>query len=179
MKRQLDLETKFTPAPSDAGVFRGYAATFGAKDSYGDIVAPGAFKASLAQHKAAGTRPLMLWQHRVDEPIGVWTGIREDMAGLMVEGSLVTDTPEGGKAYSLLKAGALNGLSIGFRTRKAKAMPGGGRLLEEIDLVEISLVSLPSNPTARVTDVRAEIPSAISAAELAAFFRACARHFGE
>jgi len=168
-----------TPAPSDAGVFRGYASVFGAKDSYGDVVAPGAFAASLAQHKTAGTRPLLLWQHRVDEPIGVWTSVREDISGLLVEGKLVTEAPDGAKAHALLKAGAINGLSIGFKTRKSSLLPNGGRLLEEIDLYEISLASLPSLQAARVTSVKSAEGSAMSAADLAAFFRACAAHFGE
>src|SRR3712207_5134702 len=111
--RTLDLAVKW--APADAGTFTGYASVFAVRDSYGDIVQPGAFAASLAAHEAAGTTPLLLWQHRVDAPIGTWTELREDAHGLRVTGRLVLDTPEGAKAYALLKAGALNGLSIGFR----------------------------------------------------------------
>lgn len=127
------------------GVITGYAAVFnGLPDTYGDVIAPGAFARTLAEHKTADTRPLMLWQHDPSQPIGVWEDVREDGRGLAVKGRLVLETRAGAEAYALLKAGALSGLSIGFRTRKAETRAGGGRLLKAADIIEISLVSRPA-----------------------------------
>jgi len=110
----------------------------------------------LAQHSAAGTRPLLLWSHDPARPIGVWTSVHEDAAGLRVEGRLTLDARDGADAFALLKAGALNGLSIGFRTRDAERLPGGGRLLKAVDLIEVSVVALPAAPQARVISVKGE-----------------------
>lgn len=158
---RLDLEVKFST--SEAGLLSGYASIFdGEPDSYGDVIARGAFAASLRQYKAAGAAPLLLWQHDPSEPIGVWLELREDQTGLFVSGRLVLDTRRGQEAYALLKAGALNGLSIGYRAKSHERRPGGGRLLKEIDLIEISLVSIPAASAARITSVksaRAELPA--------------------
>lgn len=143
------IEIKF--APGDAGTLSGYASTFGPPaDRHGDVIAPGAFKTSLA----VGNVPLMLWSHDLTEPIGAWTDVREDATGLHVTGKLTLKTRRGAEAYALLKDGALNGLSIGFRTIAADEPPEGGRLLKQIDLVEISLVTLPSASRARVSSVK-------------------------
>lgn len=150
---QLSIEVKFSRP--DEGVIEGYASYFGGEpDSVGDVVASGAFARSLTEHKAAGTAPLMLWQHDPTEPIGVWTDIREDQNGLAVKGQLVLEAEKGREAHALLKAGALNGLSIGFRARDAECRNGGGRLLQDLQLIEISLVSIPAAPRARVTSVK-------------------------
>jgi len=98
----------------DDGMIEGYGSVFGVRDSYSDIVAPGAFKASLAAHKAAGTMPALLWQHDASEPIGVWVEVTEDQRGLRIKGRLAMETARGKEAHTLLKMGALNGLSIGF-----------------------------------------------------------------
>ena len=137
------------------GEIEGYASPFGGEpDNVGDVVAPGAFSQTIAEHRGAGTAPLMLWQHDPSEPIGVWTDISEDQTGLKVKGRLVLEAEKGREAHALLKAGALNGLSIGFRTRNAERRNGGGRLLTNVELVEISLVSVPAAPQARVTSVK-------------------------
>ncbi|MDD2869739.1 phage major capsid protein [Neomegalonema sp.] len=162
---RADFEVKFST--SEAGLLSGYASVFGGEpDSYGDIIARGAFTASLRQHKAAGGAPLLLWQHDPSEPIGAWTELQEDQTGLFVSGRLVLDTRRGSEAYALLKAGALNGLSIGYRAKSHERRPGGGRLLKEIDLIEISLVSIPAASAARVTSVKAA-PAAIPAMKAA------------
>lgn len=146
------------------GAFAGYASAFGgAPDAYGDTIAPGAFSTSLAEHAAAGTRPLMLWSHDPARPIGVWTSIREDQTGLHVEGMLTTDSRDGADAYALLRSAAINGLSIGFRTRDSERLPGGGRLLKAIDLVEVSIVAMPAAPRARVTDIKSAGADAVAA----------------
>jgi HK97 family phage prohead protease len=150
---RLDLEVRF--APGDQGTFTGRASVFGdPPDRYGDVIAPGAFQRSLEEHKAAGTSPLMLWSHDLSEPIGVWTSVRETRSALEVEGRLVLETQRGAEAYALMKAGAINGLSIGFISRKSEARKGGGRVLKDLDLVEVSLVSVPAASRARILSVK-------------------------
>jgi HK97 family phage prohead protease len=142
-------------ALSDDGMIEGYGSVFGVRDSYSDIVAVGAFKASLAAHKAAGTMPALLWQHRSDEPIGVWTSMVEDQKGLAVVGQLAMDTTRGREAHALLKMRAINGLSIGFYSKEWKYdTENDVRTLTEVDLWETSLVTFPANTAARVTAVK-------------------------
>lgn len=142
-------------ALSDDGMIEGYGSVFGVRDSYSDIVAAGAFKASLAAHKAAGTMPALLWQHRSDEPIGVWTSMVEDQKGLAVVGQLAMETTRGREAHALLKMRAINGLSIGFYSKEWKYdTENDVRTLTEVDLWETSLVTFPANSAARVTAVK-------------------------
>ena len=142
-------------ALSDDGMIEGYGSVFGVRDSYSDIVAAGAFKSSLAAHKAAGTMPALLWQHRSDEPIGVWTSMVEDQKGLAVVGQLAMDTTRGREAHALLKMRAINGLSIGFYSKEWKYdTENDVRTLTEVDLWETSLVTFPANSAARVTAVK-------------------------
>lgn len=163
---KIDIEVKFST--DGTGIVTGYASVFeGEPDSYGDIIARGAFASSLAQHKASGSAPLLLWQHDPSEPIGVWLELREDDAGLLVTGRLILDTRRGREAYALLKAGALNGLSIGYRPRNSERRSGGGRILKDVELIEISLVSIPAASRARITSVKtaeAVNPAAMGAA---------------
>ena len=142
-------------AVGDGGTIEGYGSVFNVVDDWGDIIAPGAFAATLAAHKAAGTMPAMLWQHEDDEPIGIWTEMVEDARGLRVKGQLCMDIPEGKKAFALLKMGALDGLSIGFISRKWSWDESSGvRTLQEVDLWEVSPVTFPANSLARVDGVK-------------------------
>jgi HK97 family phage prohead protease len=150
----LALEVKFGE-PSELGEFTGIASVFGETDLLGDEVAPGAFRKSLAEHKARGRMPLLLWMHDISAPIGRWLDVRETAQGLMVKGKLILDTVRGREAYALLKERALDGLSIGFRTIKS-VRTKTGRLLQEVQLEEISLVALPALASARVTSVKAQ-----------------------
>ncbi len=136
-------------ASTEAAVFAGYASLFGARDSAGDVVMPGAFRASLS---ARGPRAIkLLWQHEPQAVIGVWEDIREDSIGLRVRGRLIEEVAQGREAATLIDAGALDGLSIGFRTVRARRDAAtGGRRLVEIDLWEISLVTFPVLSGARV-----------------------------
>lgn len=140
---------------SETGAFTGYASVFGNEDLWGDIVIAGAFSKSIAEKK-----PAMLWQHNSDEPIGIWTVIKEDEKGLYVEGQLLIDgVAKAKEAYELLAAKAISGLSIGYRAvswewRKKDDSNDEVRLLKEIDLWEISLVTFPANTEARVGDVK-------------------------
>ncbi|MEJ1157995.1 HK97 family phage prohead protease [Prosthecomicrobium sp. N25] len=135
------------------GTFVGYASLFGAVDLARDVVEPGAFAASLARRGASGVK--MLWHHDPAEPIGRWLEIREDARGLKVRGRLLTEVARAREALALMRAGVLDGLSIGFRTVKGRAEPKAGvRRLIEIDLWEISLVTFPMLPAARVSAVK-------------------------
>ncbi len=148
----LPLEFKF--ASQDDGVtFEGLASTYG-RDLHGDIVAPGAFTKTLAEHKAAGTRPALLWSHDPSEPIGVIESLEEAPDGLRIKGRLA-DTARARDARALAKMGALGGLSIGFRTRKASTGPEGARVIEDLQLFEISFVATPANPGARLATIKA------------------------
>lgn len=140
---------------AEDGTFEGYASVAGNEDSYGDIVKPGAFAKSLAKHRREGTKPLLLWQHNPDEPIGVWDEMSEDGTGLYGKGRLLKGVRRAEEAHILLKNGAFRGISIGYR--EVKADPNGkGKDLHEVDLLEASLVSFPANRRARVVSVKSE-----------------------
>lgn len=137
------------------GTFSGYGSIFGNIDSHGDIVQPGAFAKSLKRHEERGTRPKLFWQHDMHQPIGSWTSIKEDDRGLYMEGRFNMDVQRGREAYALLKAGDIDGLSIGYRTVKEKRdNVKSANLLEELDLIETSVVSLGSNDLALVDAVK-------------------------
>ena len=127
-------------------VIEGYASLFGSVDQGGDVVQPGAYTASLS----AGRKVKMLWQHDPAEPIGIWDEVREDAKGLYVKGRLLEDVARAREAAALTKAGAIDGLSIGYRTVKASKDDRGRRLLNEVELWEVSLVTFPMLPEARV-----------------------------
>ena len=164
-KQRMDIPLKLKSV-SESGEFEGYGSVFGVKDSYDDIVMPGAFVNSLNAWQGKNSLPAMLWQHQMHEPIGVYTEMREDDVGLFVKGRLlIDDDPLAKRAHAHMKAGSLTGLSIGYmlkdweydRTKDAF-------LLKEIDLWEVSPVTFPSNDEARVSDVksafaRGETPS--------------------
>ncbi|WP_170937350.1 MULTISPECIES: HK97 family phage prohead protease [Rhodomicrobium] len=154
------------------GAFEGYASLFGAEDQSRDLVMPGAFRASLARRGAQNIR--MLFQHDPAEPIGAWDEIREDARGLYVRGRLIEGVARAREILALLREGAIDGLSIGFRAQKAlRDARTGQRRLVEIDLWEVSIVTFPMLPGARVSAVKRGAPSAGSPARpcrtLAAF----------
>ncbi len=138
-------------APS--GIITGYASVFGGVDSYGDTVAQGAFSDSLKRNK-----PLMLWQHQTESPVGHWDNLQEDTRGLHVSGQLNLQTNLGRETYAHLQAGDLNGLSIGYNLAKGDAVRQGEVLLiKRVDLAEISIVSLPADSNARITSVKSQL----------------------
>lgn len=137
------------------GTFTGYGSVFGNRDSYGDVVLPGAFKRSLAQHRRNKSRPKLLWQHNPDYPIGSWIDMAEDDTGLLLTGRLNMDVQKGREAYALLKAGDIEGLSIGYRVVKGQEDPEQGVfMLKELELIEVSVVSMPANGLATVGAVK-------------------------
>ncbi len=149
------LETKFARfgeglSVVDGHVIEGYASVFGLADQGGDLVEAGAYAASLAALKGAGRSVKMLWQHDPAQPIGVWDEVREDGRGLYVKGRLLRDVSKGREAATLIEAGAIDGLSIGYRTITACKDDAGQRRLKALDLWEVSLVTFPMLPQARV-----------------------------
>ena len=136
--------------PDQDGVFEGYASVFGVVDQGMDVVERGAFRKSLGSRKVK-----MLWQHDMAQPIGVWDEIYEDERGLFVRGRLLKEVAKGREAMALLRAGAIDSMSIGYRTMEA-VPEGDGRVrkLMEVDLFEISLVTFPMLPDAKVTNVK-------------------------
>ncbi|MBZ4024033.1 peptidase U35 [Rhodobacter sp. TJ_12] len=128
----------------------GYASLFGEPDRGGDVVQPGAYADSLARIAARGGSVKMLWQHDPSQPIGVWDEIAEDARGLRVKGRLLPRVARAREAAALVSAGAIDGLSIGYRTIRADRNAQGQRLLAELDLWEVSLVTFPMLGTARV-----------------------------
>lgn len=135
------------------GTFEGYASRFGAVDLGRDLVLPGAFRDSLLQR---GTRSIkLLFQHDPAEPIGVWLELREDAEGLFVRGRVLPEVERGREVLALMRAGALDGLSIGFRTVEGRTdSKTGVRRLSKINLWEISIVTFPMQPEARISAVK-------------------------
>jgi HK97 family phage prohead protease len=133
--------------------FEGHAAVFGNVDQGGDVVLPGAFARSLTEHQRAGTTPSMFWMHDAGAVPGVWKTLEEDAKGLHVVGELV-DTALGNELRTLLQTKAVTGLSIGYRSVVVDFDREGHRLLKDVELWEVSLVSLPMNPRARVAAVK-------------------------
>ena len=147
------LETKFARLGGDLVVtdgsgIEGYASVFGLADQGGDVVQAGAYAGSLRTRGAGGVK--MLWQHDPAQPIGVWDEVREDGRGLYVKGRILTEVTRGREAVALIAAGAIDGLSIGYRTVRAAKDDRGRRLLSELELWEVSLVTFPMLPDARV-----------------------------
>lgn len=135
------------------GSFEGYAAVFGRVDLGRDLILPGAFARSLAERGAGGVR--LLFQHDPAEPIGTWLALREDSVGLFVRGRLTLDVARAREVLALMRAGAIDGLSIGFRTVEGRTDPRTRvRRLSRIDLWEVSVVTFPMQPDARIASVK-------------------------
>lgn len=135
------------------GLFEGYAALFGSEDLARDVIEPGAFRRSLAGRGAGGIR--MLFQHDPNQPIGVWERIEEDGRGLKVRGRLTLDVEKAREVLALMRSGALDGLSIGFKAaRSRRDARTGVRRIAHVELWEISIVTFPMQPGARVAAVK-------------------------
>jgi HK97 family phage prohead protease len=154
---------------TEGSLVSGYASLFGKRDQGGDVVQKGAYALSLAALAKAGRQVKMLWQHDPAQPIGVWDEVREDAMGLFVKGRILTEVEKGREAAALLSAGAIDGLSIGYRTVKAERDGKGQRLLSELELWEVSLVTFPMLPEARVA-AKGDMPDADLWRDVAALF---------
>lgn len=137
------------------GSFEGYGSVFGNRDLGNDVIEKGAFSKSLKRKKPHMVK--LLYQHKSDMPIGVFDEIKEDDHGLYIKGRLALKTQAGAEAYELLKMGALDGLSIGFRVNPEQVSydkRSRRRYIKEVDLMEVSLVTFPMNPKATVRSVK-------------------------
>lgn len=155
----FECELKFLPTTAgiEDGQIEGYGAIFNSMDNGGDIILPGAFKATLADWRKRKSMPPMLWQHRTGEPIGVWTDLEEDDKGLAVKGELILEVPQALAVRALAKRGAVKGLSIGYVTRDADInRVTGVRKIKQLDLYEISPVTIPMQPKAGITGVKSD-----------------------
>ena len=136
------------------GLFDGYASTFGNIDTFGDTIMAGAFTDTIKDR----TRPVkMFYGHSIGRPIGKWLSLEEDDTGLFVQGELTPNHTDASNVYASMKHGAIDGLSIGFRLAEGdyEDIDGGGRRINKISqLVEISVVSMPAEDTARVGTVK-------------------------
>ena len=154
--RMAPVARGFKAIEGQPGRIEGYGSVFGVEDSYGDVVANGAFTKSLAEQKAAGRMPAMLWQHDPRTPIGAWTEMREDNIGLYCIGQLLLTVPAGAEAYEHVKAKTVDGLSIGFETvERTWNYDENIRILNVVRLWEVSLVTFPANSSARVSGHKA------------------------
>lgn len=161
------VELKFAGGDSDMA-FSGYGAVFGNVDSYGDVLVKGAFTDTLARAKSANDWPAMLSQHGSflggdsNTPVGVWTDMYEDDKGLVTEGKLAP-TSRGQELYALMKMTprpAINGLSIGYVPKEwsMRSRPDEPRrTLKKVDLMEVSIVTMPANPKARIRQVKSDM----------------------
>jgi len=152
---EMDIAFEYKAEDDEKGMFSGYGSIFGNKDLGNDVVVEGAFAKSIGKKGAKAVK--MLYQHRQDEPIGVFDEIIEDQRGLKVKGRLAMGTQRGREVYELMKMGALDGLSIGYRVDPKGAEyddKGKRRYLKSVDLMEISAVTFPMNPRARVQAVK-------------------------
>lgn len=140
----------------ETGEFEGYASTFGGEpDSYGDVIVAGAFQQTLEDHAKAGTMPRMFWQHDPSEPIGKWIEASEDDTGLLMKGRLNLSVQRGREAHALLKSGDIDGLSIGYRVIRYEVDEESNVwYLKQLDLAEVSVVSIPANVNATVNSVK-------------------------
>ncbi|WP_180006421.1 MULTISPECIES: HK97 family phage prohead protease [unclassified Acinetobacter] len=154
-RKSFNLEIK---AVEEDGFFSGYGAVFGNVDWYNDIILPGAFTKSLAKWKSKGKLPPVLWNHNDGEPIGPYKQIVEDQKGLFVEGKLlVNDVPRAKSTHALLKADAIQGLSIGYVVKKFNKRADGIREIIEVDLLEVSIVTMPANEESLITSVKSKL----------------------
>lgn len=139
----------------DDGAFTGYASVFGVMDDGMDIVQKGAFLQTLSDLATKGRKVPMLWAHRADKPIGTYPSIKEDDRGLLVEGKFTPGVALADETRALMRDGAVNGLSIGFRTKVAEYNTDTGvRTIKQVDLFEISVVTFPMLDVARAVDVK-------------------------
>ena len=162
---RIYLETKIMA--DDSGAIAAMAWPFGTPDRIGDMIEPGAFKGVKL--------PLpMLFGHDQNDPVGTWDTATEKADGFHLTGKLlIDDVPRAREVRALVRSGAVKGVSVGFLPRKATARPGGGRTIKALELFEVSLVTIPMHPGARVTSAK----TATQALRLAAAINRAAAHF--
>lgn len=151
--KMATLELKADGEDDDFLTISGYGAVFGNMDNGGDIILPGAFKESIAK----GRKPKMLWLHDASMPIGIWDEMREDDNGLMMKGRISKRAAKGAEVSALVKMGAIEGLSIGYRTQEYEMdLAAGARKLIKLDLLETSVVTFPMNEMANIYAMKSD-----------------------
>jgi HK97 family phage prohead protease len=140
---------------ASSGLIEGYASRFGQIDQGGDMVVRGAYSASLMTKASNGIKIKMLWQHDPSQPIGVWDALSEDETGLYVKGRLLPSVAKAKEVQELVESGAVDGLSIGYKTIRSERGQKGERILKELDLWEVSVVTFPMQQSARIDAIKA------------------------
>lgn len=153
----LPIALDLASAQTSAGRIEGYASAFGGEpDANGRVIKAGAFTNTLAEYRVAGTMPAMLWAHNMAQPIGRWLHLAEDAYGLKAVGQLNLRTARGQEAYQHIRAGDAVGLSIGWKAREGgvRTDPArGATIFSDVELIEISAVTIPANKRARIQQV--------------------------
>lgn len=155
-KRFLNLELKSDVALDESGILVGYGSVYGNVDNAGDIIAPGAFAKSIKDKQNAKKKVPFLYQHEWNQPIGVIEEMKEDATGLLIKVKLNLETQLGREAYSLIKQGAITGLSVGFQTVKDEVDVNGIRTIKEARLWEVSAVTFPCNEQAQIASIKSQ-----------------------
>lgn len=145
---------------TEDGVIEGYAAIFNNVDRGMDKLLPGAFTKGLAAATRSKRKIKMLWQHRSDEPIGVWDELVEDARGLKVKGHLTMDVGRARETLALMRDEVIDSLSIGYQTVKS-IYEGDVRVLQEVALYEVSPVTFPMNEKAKISSIKADIEDVV------------------
>jgi len=156
MENPMRITTRLEIKSLSSMQFEGHGAVFGNVDLGGDVLMPGAFARTLAKHKSEGTFPAMFWMHDQTRIPGKWLDIMEDDTGLPVKGELA-QTDLGKEVHTLLKMDAVGGLSIGYMPTDVDYAADGVRLLNEVDLFEVSIVAIPMNPKAQIAHVKSRL----------------------
>lgn len=151
-KKHLDFKFQFKAVGDEnSGEFEGYGSVFGVVDSYNDVVEKGAFVESLAKHGL----PKLLLHHSTKMPAGIYTEVKEDEHGLFVKGKLNLDVQAAREMYSLMRMGAIDGLSIGYNTLEEQIdRESGINRLKRVRLYEVSIVTFPANEDSTVLGVK-------------------------
>ena len=154
MKNILDFQCEYKASTDNSGSFTGYASVFNVVDYGNDIVMPGAFTKFISEQKATG-RPVPLWrEHDKNRIIGVVKHMAEDSKGLHIEGQLTLGVRDADESYLLMKAGALSGISYGYKTINPRRNTKGQRELHEIHMYEITVCGRPMLDISRVDHVK-------------------------
>ncbi len=169
-KFDLSLADCEIKVAKDNGTFEGYASVFGGNDSYNDTIEQGAFASTLDGRKRM---PLMLYGHNPGRVIGKWLHLSEDSKGLHAKGEFTPGHSDAMNAYASMKHGAIDGLSIGFRIPDGGSdkKEDGGRIIKAVDLVEISVVTMPADDAARIEIVKEDLEAIASMRDAELFLR--------
>jgi len=152
----IRLTTRLQIKSLSAMQFEGHGAIFGNVDLGGDVILPGAFKRTLAEHRSEDSLPAMFWMHDMTRVPGKWLDMNEDDKGLAVKGELAP-TDLGKEIHTLLKMDAVSGLSVGYIPKEVDYNQDGVRLIKDVDLLEVSIVSIPMNPKAQIAHVKSRL----------------------